>query len=73
MPLATPRERAWFGAVRAARRVRAEDRVRDFSEVVRRKKITVEQLVAGGWTPRAAEGIVHRAKAAAAAAVPVGK
>jgi hypothetical protein len=41
-------------------------------EVVRRKKLTVDQLVAGGWTPRAAEGIVARAKAAAAA-VPAGK
>jgi hypothetical protein len=47
--------------------------VRDFGEVVRRKKLTVEQLVAAGWSPRAAEGIVHRAKAAAAAAVPAGR
>jgi hypothetical protein len=50
----------------------AGDRVRDFGEVVRRQKLTVEQLVAGGWSPRAAEGIVHRAKAAAAA-VPAGR
>jgi hypothetical protein len=50
----------------------AEDGVRDFGEVIRRKKLTVEQLVAGGRTLRTAEGIVARAKAAAAAAEPAG-
>jgi hypothetical protein len=51
----------------------AEDRIRDFAEVVRRKKLTVDQLVSAGVGPGLAERAVAMARAAAAAAVPAGR
>jgi hypothetical protein len=51
----------------------ADDRVRNFVEVVRRQKLTVDQLVAAGIGRGLAEHAVAAAASGRAAAVPAGK